>query len=56
MINNSFDGWTKEQLDQYNELCIDYPQWAVDMLIDLYGPNELFDGIVTDLEEYSYML
>jgi len=47
---------TQEQRDQYNYLCEEYDKMLVDMLFDLYGPNELFDGIVMNLEEYSSML
>lgn len=41
-----------EQRKQYAYLCDEYDKWVVDMYYDLLGPNELFDGIVMELEEY----
>lgn len=33
------------------DYCEDYPKWAVKMCWDMMGPNELYDGIPSTLEE-----
>ena len=47
--NNGF----KNRTDYLNSLKEDYPSNAVDLLSDILGPNEDFDGLVTDLREYQ---
>jgi len=47
--NNGF----KNRTDYLNSLKEDYPSNAVDLLSDILGPNEDFDGLVTDLRDYQ---
>ena len=47
--NNDF----KNRTDYLNSLKEDYPSNAVDLLSDILGPNEDFDGLVTDLRDYQ---
>ena len=44
----------QERIDYFEELSLDYgvPLYIVEMLADLLGPNEDFDGLVTELEDY----
>ena len=47
--NNGF----KNRTDYLNSLKEDYPSNAVDLLSDILGGGEDFDGLVTDLREYQ---
>lgn len=47
--------WSKKQMEYLNELSEDYdvPIDVVEMLADMLGPSELYDGLVVALEDYG---
>jgi len=46
------NGFTDRE-EYLESLCEEYPREAVYTLADLLGPNEDFDGLVSELEDYA---
>lgn len=48
---------TRNNINYLRELSEDYnvPIDTVVMLADMLGKNELYDGLVVELEDYNYM-
>tara|TARA_R100001443_G_scaffold8681_1_gene18077 strand:- start:2 stop:193 length:192 start_codon:yes stop_codon:yes gene_type:complete len=49
--NNGF----KDRADYLESLKEEYPPKAVELLSDILGPNEDFDGLVTDLQDFDQL-
>jgi hypothetical protein len=54
MNNKEFLDLSDEEKDQYLYLCEEFGEDAVSIAFDLLGPTELFDGMVTSLEDYFF--
>ena len=49
--NNGF----RDRADYLESLKDEYPAKAVELLSDILGPNEDFDGLVTDLQDFDQL-
>lgn len=56
MFSNKLSELARNNINYLRELSEDYnvPIDTVIMLADMLGENELYDGLVTELEDYSY--
>lgn len=57
MFSNKLSKLTRNNINYLRELSDDYnvPIDTVVMLADMLGENELYDGLVTELEDYQYL-
>tara|TARA_R100000152_G_scaffold20554_2_gene14577 strand:- start:120 stop:314 length:195 start_codon:yes stop_codon:yes gene_type:complete len=45
----------KDRTDYLESLKDEYPAEAVELLSDMLGPNEDFDGLITDLQDFDQL-
>lgn len=57
MFSNKLSKLARNNINYLRELSDDYnvPIDNVIMLADMLGENELYDGLVTELEDYQYL-
>ena len=57
MFSNKLSKLARNNINYLRELSDDYnvPIDTVVMLADRLGENELYDGLVTELEDYQYL-
>lgn len=57
MFSNKLSNLARNNINYLRELSEDYnvPIDTVVMLADMLGENELYDGLVVELEDYNYM-
>lgn len=57
MFSNKLSKLAQNNINYLRELSEDYnvPIDTVVMLADMLGENELYDGMVVELEDYNYM-
>lgn len=57
MFSNKLSKLAQNNINYLRELSEDYnvPIDTVVMLADMLGENELYDGLVVELEDYNYM-
>lgn len=57
MFSNKLSKLARNNINYLRELSDDYniPIDTVVMLADMLGENELYDGLVTELEDYQYL-
>lgn len=57
MFSNKLSKLARNNINYLRELSDDYnvPIDTVVILADMLGENELYDGLVTELEDYQYL-
>lgn len=57
MFSNKLSKLARNNINYLRELSDDYnvPIDTVVMLADMLGENELYDGLITELEDYQYL-
>lgn len=57
MFSNKLSNLARNNINYLRELSEDYnvPIDTVVMLADMLGENELYDGLIVELEDYNYM-
>ena len=57
MFSNKLSELARNNINYLRELSEDYnvPIDTVIMLADMLGENELYDGLIVELEDYNYM-
>ena len=57
MFSNKLSKLAQNNINYLRELSEDYnvPIDTVVMLADMLGENELYDGLINELEDYNYM-
>lgn len=57
MFSNKLSKLAQNNINYLRELSEDYnvPIDTVVMLADMLGENEMYDGLVVELEDYNYM-
>lgn len=57
MFSNKLSKLARNNINYLRELSEDYnvPIDTVVMLADMLGENELYDGLINELEDYNYM-
>lgn len=57
MFSNKLSNLARNNINYLRELSEDYnvPIDTVVMFADMLGENELYDGLIVELEDYNYM-